>query len=102
MNFFDMKKGMVSIDGNDLADMFKNRADFAVFIQDSFDTGKIKPRIKDAKALVICIQGTKSISISDCQKVVENLAGAASPKASVIWGARISTKRKLMVMAGWK
>lgn len=98
---YEVKTGMVSIDGTDIAEVLKGKQRFSVFLQDGFSTKGLVKKIKGASSLLIGIQTGKNPTIRDCQKIVEGLAQHVKKNAKIIWGVQISNRKKMMVVAGW-
>lgn len=97
----EIKRGLVSLHGDEMADVFKGKSSFQVFMQDGLDASKLSNKLKGVSTLVIHIQGGRSMKIGDCKRLVEEIADYAGGYPEVVWGAQTGNKKKLMIMAAW-
>ena len=97
---FELGSGLVNIDGADMASVVEGGKRIVFCLEDGHETGSVSRKIHGAKGLLIGIQGPKSITIQECQKVVENLSRNVKKSANIVWGASTG-KKKLLVVAVW-
>lgn len=100
MEFETNKLGLVSLDNADFLRIMEC-GKFTFFIENGFNTKNIARKIKGAKRIVICVQGTKNIVLDDVQNIVESISRNAGKNAEICWGANVGKREKLLVIAGW-